>query len=66
MTDLGISFIQKLTFIASVQHFNVALSKHNPTVYGQLINTKINWSRVYGHNIRVSSNFKFKPLEMLF
>ena len=66
MTDLGISFIQNITFIASVPHFNLTLSKHIPAVYGQLINTEINWSCVCGHNIQVSRNFNFKPLELFF
>ena len=66
MTDLGISFIQKITFVASVQHFNLTLPKHIPAVYGQLINTGINWLSVCGHNIQVSSNFNFNPLELLF
>ena len=64
--DMSMRVPNTMKTISSVQHLNLKLSKHIPTVYGQLINTKINWSCVYGHNIWVSSNFKFNPLELLF
>ena len=40
--DISVRVPNTMKTIASVQHFNLTLSKHIPAVYGHSINTEIN------------------------